>query len=60
MKNIAAMEMDLARARYDVRVLIGREKQTASKIISAQINALTNKINKLQVTINQRKQYEKD
>jgi hypothetical protein len=56
MRNLAALEIDLAKSRYQLHDLHERQRKAKSNILKDQCNYLTKQIHRLQCNINQRKQ----
>jgi hypothetical protein len=59
MRNITALEIDLAKARNEFNQLRKRADKFASgNYLSTEMNKVGRRITNLQININQRKQYE--
>ena len=55
MRTIAALEIDLAKQQYGLRVLLERERKASHNILSTEINSIVRKVENLKVNVNQRK-----
>jgi hypothetical protein len=55
MRTLAALEIDLAKQQYELRVLLERERKASHNILSTEINSVVRKVENLKVNVNQRK-----